>query len=65
MRKMATIKKFKGEFPPELKIGELATDGDVILMKNERGQIRRFINHVRVKVLIEQEVSRQLNELQG
>jgi len=60
---MATIKKFEGNNIPNLKKGELATDGSVILMKNDKGQIRRFVNSARIKQLIHEEVTEQLASL--
>ena len=40
--KIGTIKVFKGETPPLLKKGELATDGKNILLKSSDGSISKF-----------------------
>ena len=45
---MATIKKFKGDIPPVLKKGELATDGDSIYLRLDNGKIEKFIHKKRV-----------------
>jgi len=56
---MATIKKFKPNSPPDLKQGELATDGSSIYIMNNKGRMEQFVNKRGIIKLIRAELSRR------
>jgi len=42
--KLGIVKTFKGTTPPDLKKGELATDGESLFMRLGNGNIAKFSN---------------------
>ena len=56
---MATIKKFKPLSPPDLKQGELATDGTSLFVINNKGKMEQFVNKRGILKLIREELSRR------